>query len=139
MGSYLPRLSVFFIRFFKVRVFCTKFSFEGTVCGQPLTVALIFCPQKFYDGYIVADIGDCTDTEIVIPDVYNGKPVIGIDNEAFNGCKEITSVFIRYYRRGSIWSVRKWKDIEKSASRKLGAYFNFTVHCTDGDLTKAES
>ncbi len=94
MGSYLPRLSVFFIRFFKVRVFCTKFSFEGTVCGQPLTVALIFCPQKFYDGYIVADIGDCTDTEIVIPDVYNGKPVIGIDNEAFNGCKEITSVFM---------------------------------------------
>lgn len=31
---------------------------------------------------------------IVIPDVYNGKPVIGIDNEAFNGCKEITSVFM---------------------------------------------
>ncbi len=47
-----------------------------------------------YDGYMIVGLGDCTDTEIVIPDAYNGKPVIGLYNFAFSDCKEITSVFM---------------------------------------------
>ena len=44
--------------------------------------------------YIVAGIGNCTDTEIVIPSTYNGKPVKEIGYNAFYGCTKITEVVI---------------------------------------------
>lgn len=46
------------------------------------------------DGYVVSGIGTCTDSDLVIPSVYNGKPVIGIANSAFRGCRDLTSVTI---------------------------------------------
>ena len=45
-------------------------------------------------GYIVTGIGTCTDTEIVIPDMYNGLPVVEIDDWAFCYCDSLTSVVI---------------------------------------------
>ena len=49
-----------------------------------------------YDGtyYIVSGIGSCTDTEIVIPSTYNGKPVKAIGENAFLDCSSLTSVTI---------------------------------------------
>ena len=47
-----------------------------------------------YDGYRVMSIGTCTDTEIVIPSVYKGKPVTSIGSEAFADCSSLTSVVI---------------------------------------------
>ena len=44
--------------------------------------------------YSVTGIGTCTDTNIVIPDTYEGLPVINIDAYAFQNCKAITSVTI---------------------------------------------
>ena len=41
---------------------------------------------------VVLGIGACTDTEIVIPDYFEGLPVRRIKDEAFKGCKNITSV-----------------------------------------------
>ena len=38
------------------------------------------------DGYSVTYIGTCRDSIIVIPDEYNGKPVISIGQNAFKGC-----------------------------------------------------
>jgi len=46
------------------------------------------------DTYEVIGIGECKDLDIVIPQKHKGKPVIKIDDAAFSGCDEITSVTI---------------------------------------------
>ena len=47
------------------------------------------------DGtYRVIGIGTCTDTEVVIPATYAGKPVTSIGSYAFNGCGSLTSIVI---------------------------------------------
>ena len=45
-------------------------------------------------SYIVMGIGTCTDTDIVIPNIYNGLPVTSIAMCAFAQCTSITSVII---------------------------------------------
>ncbi len=42
--------------------------------------------------YIVTGIGNCTDTDLGIPDEYDGKPVKAIVNYAFYDCNSLTSV-----------------------------------------------
>ena len=46
------------------------------------------------DTYAVTGIGDCTDTEIVIPSSYNGKAVTSIGDRAFRLCRGLTSIAI---------------------------------------------
>lgn len=45
-------------------------------------------------AYIVTGIGDCTDTDVIIPATYNGKPVTAIGAKAFENCTSLTSVTI---------------------------------------------
>lgn len=45
-------------------------------------------------SYVVSDCKASAKGKIVIPDTYNGLPVVGIDWNAFENCKEITSVVI---------------------------------------------
>ena len=45
-------------------------------------------------GYEVLGIGTCTDTDIVIPSVYNGEPVTSIGSYAFYNCSSLTSIVI---------------------------------------------
>ena len=45
-------------------------------------------------SYMVTGIGECTDTELVIPSEYNGLPVMGIGRSAFYNCSGLTSVTI---------------------------------------------
>jgi hypothetical protein len=45
-------------------------------------------------AYRVTGMGTCTDTDVVIPDTYNGASVIGIDNKVFMNNASITSVVI---------------------------------------------
>ncbi len=51
---------------------------------------------KSYDNTyaIVQGIGSCTDTNIKIPDTYEGVPVTKISENAFEGCNKITSITI---------------------------------------------
>ena len=42
----------------------------------------------------VVGIGTCTDTDIVIPDTYEGLPVTSIGSQAFSECDSLTSVVI---------------------------------------------
>jgi len=42
----------------------------------------------------LAGIGTCTDTEIVVPSSYNGKPVKYVNNNAFRGNKNIKMVYL---------------------------------------------
>ena len=44
--------------------------------------------------YIVTDIGECTDTDIIIPSEYKGKPVKSIGEEAFYACDNLIRVEI---------------------------------------------
>ena len=44
--------------------------------------------------YELSGIGSCTDTDIVIPEMYNGLPVAYIKKDAFRGNTKITSVVI---------------------------------------------
>ena len=44
--------------------------------------------------YIVTDIGECSDTDIIIPSEYKGKPVKSIGDDAFYWCVDIRSVNI---------------------------------------------
>lgn len=46
------------------------------------------------ESYSVISIGDCKDTDIVIPSAYNDLPVTSIGGSAFFGCTNITSVII---------------------------------------------
>ncbi len=45
-------------------------------------------------GYAVTDIGECTDTDLVIPEEYEGVPVTEIADEAFNRQEQLTGVTI---------------------------------------------
>ena len=46
------------------------------------------------NSYTVTGIGKSTDTELVIPDSYKDLPITKIDDKAFWGCSQITSVKI---------------------------------------------
>ena len=84
---------------------------ECTVCGEVIkteTIEKLPRPASEglefdlnYDGqsYYVKSIGTCTDTDIVIPETYNGLPVTRIDEWAFMGCRSVTSIFIPAFVR----------------------------------------
>lgn len=65
------------------------------------------------DGYVVSGIGTCTDTNIVIPDKYNGLPVTEIGMAAFQNaqinsvtlCSTITSISGSAFRNSTIRSI----------------------------------
>ena len=62
-------------------------------CGGVTSIGLTF--TKYNDSYyIVTAVGYCEDTDIVIPAIYEGLPVSGIDYRAFYGNTAITSVVI---------------------------------------------
>lgn len=81
-------------------------TYTCAVCGAmkaeeiPVEVTLNYSKGLEYtsngDGTCyVSDIGDCTDTEIVIPEESpDGETVTGIGQEAFSYCSDITSIYI---------------------------------------------
>ncbi|MBQ8339859.1 MAG: leucine-rich repeat protein [Clostridia bacterium] len=67
--------------------------FPCASCGVSFSEGLYF--QEKADGtYTVQGIGTCTDTELRIPCVYNGKPVTAIGSTAFHGCENLISIII---------------------------------------------
>ena len=70
--------------------------YEGhvcSVCGDVLySEGLTF--SAFRNGYAVAGVGTCTDTTIVIPNEYNGLPVIAIKENAFGSNQKIQEVIV---------------------------------------------
>ncbi len=45
-------------------------------------------------GYTVSGIGECKDTDVVIPTTYNSLPITSIGDSAFFYCKNLTSITI---------------------------------------------
>ncbi len=48
------------------------------------------------DSYIVTGIGSCKDTNVIIPPIFEGKPVVDIDAWAFTNCSSLISVIVPY-------------------------------------------
>lgn len=46
------------------------------------------------NAYIVTGIGTCKDTEVIIPEEYDGLPIIGIGEDAFEKCEQLTGITI---------------------------------------------
>ncbi|MGN1060442.1 MAG: leucine-rich repeat domain-containing protein, partial [Candidatus Coproplasma sp.] len=65
-----------------------------TVCGEDAggSKGLEYSSGNGY--YYVSGIGTCTDTEIEIPETYNGRTVTAIEEYAFDNCASITSITI---------------------------------------------
>ena len=71
--------------------------------------------------YIVTGIGTCTDTDLVIPSVYERLPVAEIASSAFSGCKSLTSVEIP----DSVTSIKE--SAFNGCTSLTGVYYNGTA------------
>lgn len=76
----------------------TAHDYQNRVCSrcgekQP-SEGLKFQFNEFYQGYLLDGLGTCEDSEVVIPSVYEGKPVIGIVGNVFQRAKSVTKVSI---------------------------------------------
>ncbi|MBQ7309599.1 MAG: leucine-rich repeat protein [Clostridia bacterium] len=67
-----------------------------TVCGYESNASqgLSFVLSEDASYYILTGIGDCTDTEVIIPEQYEGLPVKAIAEDAFSLNEKITSVSV---------------------------------------------
>ncbi len=64
------------------RAACHIYDSKGLcVCGRKVSVGLVFELRE--DGYAVTGIGTCKDTKIVIPEIYEGLPVVALGEKAF--------------------------------------------------------
>ena len=126
---------------------------------------LIYTLNSDGESYTVTGIDPCDDTEICIPELYNGKPVTGIsvfafdsatniqtvyipatvthiDHFAFTDCKNLTR--IEFYSTmtnsdgSKINTMAQWKSITKGMEWKFNTG-DFKVYCVDGVIPKSES
>ena len=74
---------------------------ECTMCGRLFKEQTLLSGQKKMvytllpdNTYEVSGLGECRDTEIIIPSEYNGLPVTSIGENAFYGCSSLTSIVI---------------------------------------------
>ena len=83
------------------------------ICGyemaKPASRGLEFINNNDGTNYALKSIGTCTDKDIVIPNTYEGLPVVGVLPEAFMENSTITSVVIPdnvvliYENAGEMW------------------------------------
>ncbi len=58
------------------------------------SVGLLYAMNEEGTGYTVTGLGDCTDTDVIIPATYKDLPVLLIEGYAFSSCISLTSVTI---------------------------------------------
>ena len=84
---------------------------RGTAAPAPVkrepSTGISYNPTRSESAYAVNGIGECTDTDIVIPAQYEGKSVTAVERSAFSGNTEITSVAlpesINFIGRGAFY------------------------------------
>lgn len=79
-----------------IAVTMALFAFPVSGCGKSASMGsdLDFRLYTGGESYYVAGIGKETSSEIVVPAVYNGKPVVGVGGKSFKGNKTVSSVVI---------------------------------------------
>lgn len=70
-------------------------------CGATASKGLSFALSSDGTYFILTGMGSCTDTDLLIPSAYNGKPVAAIGEQAFFQCISIHSIDLP----GSILSI----------------------------------
>ncbi|MBQ8174126.1 MAG: leucine-rich repeat domain-containing protein [Clostridia bacterium] len=65
-----------------------------TVCEYEKIPSTGFVFWEAGSTYTLADIGDCTDADVIVPSTYNGKPVTRINRSVFYNKTYITSIEI---------------------------------------------
>jgi len=64
-----------------------------TGCGEALfSLGLEYEASADRASYVVAGIGTCRDSNVIVPDTYDGKPVTEVKEYAFEGCTIIITV-----------------------------------------------
>ena len=84
-------------------------------CGATDGLAMKLSNDGSY--YTVSGIGNCTDTVIVIPDTYKGKPVKAIGQSAFHSNKKITEVVIG----ANITEIHDWAFYQCTSLKRVTA------------------
>lgn len=103
---FYNHLNIFFVGVIMKRVFSlllTLIIVFGALTSVPVTAsaakeqvnkAIIFRLSEDKKSYSVVDCVEAVEGEIVVPATYKGKPVIAIDDWAFFGCRNMTSLII---------------------------------------------
>lgn len=71
--------------------------FNFSACSEEseeYTKGLIFTISSNEEYYVVSGLGDATETDVIVPSKYKGKPVTIIGGDAFNGAN-ITSITLK--------------------------------------------
>ena len=72
----------------------TGHNIQGGVCTSCASVGLNYKSIENGKAYAVIGIGSCKDSSIIIPSVYNGKPVTMIDSRAFENHISLVSITV---------------------------------------------
>ncbi len=124
-----------------------------TSCGYEIkvTTTLTYKLNADNKSYTVTGITNSYERDIVIPDTYNGKPVTGIDSNAFAGCNNILSISIHaniaFIGKGAFsgcaslsniyffGTQAQWIEISTNIRIDITCG-DYLVYCTDGILSK---
>ena len=89
------------------------------------------------DTYAVVGMGSCVDTELVIPEIYNGKPVTEIAENAFSGKRRVTEItFPETIRKVGKDAFLNCGRLSKIDIHDLSAWLNIDFKGTIGSNTK---
>jgi hypothetical protein len=70
------------------------YAYVSAVADVPSSEGLRFRLSDDGVSYILSGIGECTDTDVIIPSTYNDLPVTRINTGAFFDCNSLTSITI---------------------------------------------
>ena len=91
LRKILPLIAVLLLVLIAIPMMVVSASAEEATPSEGLTYAF---SDSTKTAYRVTGIGSFTGTELVIPETYNGLPVVAIGKDAFRGNTKITSVYI---------------------------------------------
>lgn len=84
-----------------------------TRCLKAESTGLAFAPDG--DGYALVGKGSCADTEIIVPSMHAGKPVVSVEKEAFREENTMKSIYlpssVKTVADAVFWNCTKLKDV----------------------------
>ena len=85
---------LFCILFVCILSVCCVFNFSACTESEEYTQGLLFTLSSNQEYYVVSGLGSATDTDVIVPSKYKGKPVTTIGGDAFNGT-DIKSITLK--------------------------------------------